>query len=303
MMVKYIKSLLGMGTRKGRQMKGGRRWAALMVFVGLVLYPSFSGAGVYVEKLAEGRIDWSNGVVEATGVGVFPRKIANLAQARALATQQARLLAVKNFLKTLKLLRIDSDHLAKDMVLKHGSLDDQLKSLVYHAAEMEAFFLPRNRVKTVITVVTRGKLADILLPESIREIERIKGGIPDKKADAPEPPEKKAFTGLVVDCRGLKVIPALVPRILDEEGNEVYGPAIVNRRDAVRKGVAGYEKKIGDALRDPRIGTNPLKVKAVRASGRKPCDIVLSNADAERVIAAPANLGFLRSAGVIFVLD
>jgi hypothetical protein len=302
-MVKHIERILDMGIREQRQMKTRLRCAELMFFLCLVLYPSFSGAEIYVEKLATGRIDWSNGVVEASGVGVPPGKIENQAQARTLATQQARLLAARNILKTLKMLRIDSDHLAKDMVLKHDSFNDQLKNLVYRAAATETFFLEQSKVKTTITVVIRGKLADMLLPGSIREIEHIKGEMPDKKADSPKPLEKKAFTGLVIDCRGLKVIPALVPRLMDEEGDEIYGPAVVTRKDALRKGMAGYEKKIDDALRDPRIGTNPLKVTAVRASGRNPCDIVISNADAARILEAPANLGFLRSAGVIIVLD
>ncbi len=302
-MVKQIERIRHMGIPGRRVMKNRLRSAALMVLLVLLFYPSLSGAGIYVETLATGRIDWSNGVVEAIGIGVPPRKIANQAQARTLALQQARVLAARNILKTLKTLRIDRDSLAKDMMLKHGFLGDQLKKLVYHAAEREIFFLPRNRVKMILTVGIRGGLADILLPESIREIDHIKGGIPEKKGNSSESREKKAFTGLVIDCRGLKVTPALVPHVLDEEGNEIYGPAIVTRREALRKGVARYEKRIEDALRDPRIGANPLKVKAVRASGRNSCDIVLSNADAARIIETPANLGFLRSAGVIIVLD
>lgn len=302
-MAKYIERILDKGIRVQSQMRSRLRCAELMFFLCLVFYPAFSRADIYVENLATGRIDWSNGVVEATGVGVPPGKIENQAQARALATQEARLLAARNILKTLKMLRMNSDHLAKDMVLKHDSLNDQLKNLVSHAAATEAFFLEQGKVKWTITVVIRGKLADMLLPGSIREIEHIKGEMPDKKADSLKSHEKKAFTGLVIDCRGLKVTPALVPRIMDEEGNEIYGPAVVTRRDAIRIGVAGYEKKIDDALLDPRIGTNPLKVTGVRASGRNPCDIVISNADAARVFEAPANLGFLRSAGVVIVLD
>jgi len=284
-------------------LKNRFRFAAVMVFLGVLFYPSLSGAEIYVESLATGSIDWSNGVVEAIGVGVPPRNIANQVQARALAVQEARLGAVRNLFKTIRMLRIDNDHLAKDMVLKHGFLYDRLKKLVLHAAEIETFFLPPDRVRIIFTVKIRGGVANILLPDSIQEIEHIKGGVVDKKADSTESRKKKAFTGLIVDCRGLKVTPALVPHILDEEGNEIYGPSVVTRRDAVRKGVAGDERKIHDALHDPRIGANPLVVKAVRASGRNSCDIVVSDADAARIVAAPENLGFLRCADVIIVLD
>ncbi len=48
-------------------------------------------------------------------------------------------------------------------------------------------------------------------------------------------------SGLVIVAKGLKITPALAPRILDETGKEIYGP------DFVRAG----------ALRDEHPGTSP----------------------------------------------
>lgn len=287
----------------GPWMKNRLWFAVLIVFLGLLFCPSSARAEIYAETLATGRIDWSNGMVEAMGVGVPSRKITSRAQARALAVEQARADAARNMFKTIGMLRIDNDHAAKDMMLRHGSLYGHLKTLVLHAAEIQTFFLPPNRVRIIFTVKIRGGVANILLPDSIREIEHIKGGILDKKRYSTDSRKKKAFTGLIIDCRGLKVTPALVPHILDEDGNEVYGPSVVTRKDAVRKGVAGYERKMHDALHDSRVGANPLVVKALRGSGKNSCDIVVSDADAARIIASPKNLGFLRCADVIIVLD
>ena len=289
------------GERK-KQVKSMRRCAALIVFLG-VLGSSFSEAGIYAKKLGTGTVDWSNRVVEAIGIGTPPRSVQNQAQARALAAQQARTRAARQMLRTLKMVPVDCSHLVNDIAVNDASQFRQLKNMVYHAAEKETFFLSGNRVKKVLTVGIRGDLADILLPGNIREIKDIRGEAAEQKEKLTQSEKKKSFTGLVLDCRGLKVAPALVPRVLDEEGKEIYGPAIVTRRFALRKGVAGYDSEIEKALHDPRIGSNPLRVKAVRVSGANSCDIVISNADAHRILEAPENLDFLRRASVIIVLD
>lgn len=281
-----------------------RHWSVpLVILFVLLFFPVFSRAAAYIEILPAGRIDWSNGVVEATGTGSSPEKTANKAQARGLAAQEAMFLAAGNMLKTLAMLRVDGDHFAGDRVLKRDSVHQQVKELVYRTAEVETFFLPRNRVKKTITVVMRGELASILLPSSIREIEDIKGGKLERNAGSSESPNKKAFTGLVIDCRGLKVTPALVPRVLDEDGNEIYGPETVTRTEAIRKGAAEYARGLSNGAKDVRVGANPIRIKAVRPTGRNSCDIIISNADAARIMEIPANLRFLRSAGVKVILD
>ena len=284
-------------------MKNRLQCAILIVVLGLLLFPFPSKAAIYLEKLERGKIDWSNGTVEAVGVSLPPRKAVNQAQARALALQQATRLARRNLIRIFRMIRIDSRHLGKDMWFHNGSPVRKINQLFSHAEMIDTCFLSGSRVRRRMTVCIRGPVADILLPGNVREIEHIKGGVPHKEAASPVPAGRRPFTGLVVDCRGLKVKPALVPRILDEDGNEVYGPAIVDRKYALKKGVAEYVKKLGDALGDPRVGGNPLRVKAVRATGSNSCDIVISNLDAGKVVAVPANLGFLEEANVIIVLD
>ena len=275
----------------------------LIVLITVLFSPVFVYAAVYTEVLPAGLIDWSNGVIEATGTAKPPLKTANQAQARALAAQEAETIAKKNLIEILSMLRVDRDHFAKEVVLTPDLFDQKMKKTVYNTAAMETFFLSGNRVKRVITLELRGTLANILLPKTIREIDQIKGGTVEDNAISSKSPKRKTHTGLVIDCRGLRVAPALVPRILDEDGNEIYGPAVVNRKDAVARGAASYTKTFEDALRNRRVGANPLQVKAVSASGKNSCDIIISNADAARIVEVPANLNFLRSAGVMIVLD
>jgi len=55
-------------------------------------------------------------------------------------------------------------------------------------------------------------------------------------------PKSMVFSGLIIDCRGLHVKPALAPKIVDEEGREIYGSAYVTRR-------LGHQVRASSAMR------------------------------------------------------
>jgi hypothetical protein len=106
-------------------------------------------------------------------------------------------------------------------------------------------------------------------------------------------------TSLVVDATGLKVAPALAPRLLDEAGREIYGPSALG--DSARRagGVAAYAHSLEAARRDLalRLGDRPLVVKALRAQGT---DLVLAAAAAAAFAARPP---FLAEGRVVIIAD
>ena len=116
-------------------------------------------------------------------------------------------------------------------------------------------------------------------------------------------PQNVVFTGLIIDARGVGARPAMAPKILDENGNEVYGTGYVSREYAVQIGVVGYEKDINRAKTNERVTDNPLVVKATKASGSNQSDIVISNNDAQNVVGAAKNLNFMENCKVMVILD
>ena len=106
-------------------------------------------------------------------------------------------------------------------------------------------------------------------------------------------------TSLVVDATGLKVAPALAPRLLDEGGKELYGPSAL--ADSARRsgGVAAYARSLDAARRDlaSRLGDRPLVVRAVRAQGT---DLVLAAADAAPLASRPP---YLAEGRVVIISD
>jgi type IV secretory pathway VirB10-like protein len=141
---------------------------------------------------------------------------------------------------------------------------------------------------------------------------------PEKKAEPakPEPPQPPvtppqsqpsvAFqggvaTGLVIDGRGLGLRPALLPRVLDPRGQEIYVGQVVTRTNAVEAGVAGYAKDVNAAANNFRVTDNPAVIKGVQAAGAARTDVVLGQADAQMLRDLSRRGDFLQNCRVIIV--
>jgi hypothetical protein len=135
---------------------------------------------------------------------------------------------------------------------------------------------------------------------------------PDKKPEpAPQPPmvpdqsttqfKGGKATGVVIDGRGLGLKPALLPKIIDPQGQEIYVGQVVARTNAVEQGVAGYAKDVNAAANNFRVTDNPAVIKGVRASGAARTDIVLSQADSQILRDLGKKGDFLQYCRVIIV--
>ena len=107
----------------------------------------------------------------------------------------------------------------------------------------------------------------------------------------------------MVDARSIGAKPAMIPLILDEKGEEVYGPAFVSREFAVQEGMSGYEGRLKIAQDSARVAPNPLTVKGLRTQTQAPTAIVISHADAAKIRSTSENLSFLKECRVIIVVD
>jgi hypothetical protein len=135
---------------------------------------------------------------------------------------------------------------------------------------------------------------------------------PEKKAEPAPPPaavpdqsttqfKGGKATGIVIDGRGLGLKPALLPRIVDTQGQEIYVGQVVTRTNAVEQGVAGYAKDVSAAANNFRVTDNPAVIKGLRASGAMRTDIVLSQSDAQMLRDLGKKGDFLQFCRVIIV--
>lgn len=110
------------------------------------------------------------------------------------------------------------------------------------------------------------------------------------------------WTGLLVDARGLKMRPGMSPVVIDTLERQVYpNPQNVPPVDYIQEyGIADFVKM---EEQGKRAGDNPVYVRpiAVRGAGRD--IVVISAEDAERVLNADKESGFLKRWRVVFVVD
>jgi len=288
-----------------------KKYAILAIaFVGLLVLP----ASVYceqwqdlVEQIGNGSINWTKGVVQAKGIGAPPEKYYGKPQARPLALRAAKLDAMRNLLEATKGVRISSTTTVRNFAITSDIIMSQVQGMVKEAQIVHQEYMSDGTVEITMQMSLMGGFAQLILPREIKQVESIRTMLPVHKAPIAEPsapkPASEVFTGMVIDARGINARPAMAPKVLNENGEEVYGSAYVSREFAVQQGMSGYAKDLTAAQINPRVTNSPLTVKGLRTEGHGRSDIVISNADASRLRSASEHLTFLKKCRVMIVVD
>ena len=243
-----------------------------------------------------GKIDWTTGVITAVGIGAPPAQPANAAQARAMAERAAQVVAYRNLLEAVKGVQVESTTTVENFIVSSDVVKTQVSGIIQGATVMDKKYMSDGSVEVTVGMKLTGALADALLPKGPAAPQ-----MPTGAAPATDPGQ--IYTGLIVDARGLGVRPAMSPKILSEDGREIYGSARVNRDWAVREGMVGYLKDPAAAKTNPRVTDKPLMVKAVKVSGDARVDMVISNADAAVLQNVTQNLNMLEKCRVVVLVD
>jgi len=144
-----------------------------------------------------------------------------------------------------------------------------------------------------------GDTAHLFAPKDAPPVKRLVS----ETTPALRPKAVGPYTGLVVDARGMEVRPALVPRILNEDGQEAYSQSYVLAKYRQTQGIAAYVSDPVEAKTHVKVTDNPLFVKALRPAGNSHTDLVISNAAAQTIHGVKDHFGFLEKAQVIVVID
>lgn len=275
-----------------------------LAFIGIIIFllsfftlAETARAQNYVKNFENGKIDWTSGIATATGIGAPPEKPVNMAQARAMAKRAAVIVARRNLLEIINGVRIDSHTIVKNFVVQSDVIRNQVEGYLQECQVVDIAYMSDGSVEATVTMKLRGRFANLMLPKEIKSIQ------PIEQTSKPPRKQGEAYTGLVVDSRGFHVKPAMSPKIVDEDGNEVYGSSYVSRDYAITQGMVGYAKNLTAAQTNKRVANNPLTIKGIRTADTGDSDIVISNADAANIKRAGENLTFLKKCRVMIVLD
>lgn len=269
-------------------------------------------------------VNWSNQVVRATGIG-SPNPNMPMAAQRANAIRSAQLDALRNLLETIKGIYLTSETTVRNAMVENDVIRTRVEGLVQNFKQVEGpKYMSDGSVEVVYEMPITGAILDALLPGQFGGGQYMTAGQmvcptcgqpwPQGKAVPPGVNLQQVggttttlasgvYTGLVVDCKGLGIRPAMAPKIVDEQGNEIYGSKFVSREWAVEIGMVGYDKDINRARQNDRVTNNPLVIKGMQASGPNKTDVVISSADAALIHQASANQNFLDKCKVMFIVN
>jgi hypothetical protein len=311
----------------------------LWVFI-LVLWNGASGeTQEVIEGVGYGEINWSKGIILAKGSGAPPKEARNIAQARLMTERAALADARRNLLEVLKGVRVDSSTLVEKFMVKDDQIRLQAEGFIQGSVELRSLrrYLSDGAIEVTVAMNLSGDFLSLLLtrsappagPQPEKRALSLEPYPPKKETISTPPPvfppaEKKAepsppvvtgpgktihhpvelpqFTGVVIDARGLGVKPALIVRILDEKGGELYRGQYVPQEKAARNGLALFSRDLTAAQTNPRVGKKPLTIKGLRVDPAKPADIFLSGEEAEKIAPYAQKGTFLEDCRVMIVL-
>ena len=268
-----------------------RSWSCLLVLC-LVALPVFASAQNAAEvtegdlKVDHGQVNWTERTIVATGSGAPDLKAANVAVARLGAERVAKLDALRNIMEALKGVRVSSEVTVENEMVTNSKMRTKVEGVARRFKVTRTKYYSDGGVDLVVQMSLDGPLASTL----------VKTGEAPKAAEAPN-------SGVIIDARGLKAMPALAPRLLDEGGGVLYSSEALSKESLEANGVVGYFKDFDAAKKNERVGAKPLTVKALKLADDSKTDVVLSNVDAEKLKAAGGTPKYLTQGHVIIVID
>jgi len=277
-----------------------RNYMKKIIGISIFIYGIAFSQGV-VTQLENGSVDYSAQAINAIGIGFVPTNAVNAGQARRMALRIAKQDALRQLIEI-----VNGVTLTSETTMSGAMVDDvintKVRGFIRGARQVgQPKYLSDTSVEVEFTVPMTG-ISDIILPPvTVAAVPANNtGGV---GATAAPTATAGGVSGLIIDARGLKARPAMAPRILDQNGNAIYGPGKYDRKYAVSNGVAGYSKTLEAAQKDPRVTGNPLVIKGVAISGTNRTDIVVSNSDVSRIDVADRNGNILKDCRVLILLD
>jgi hypothetical protein len=262
-----------------------------------ILLLSLSFAQGVVTQLDKGSVNYSEQTISAIGIGFVPQNAINAGQARRLALRIAKQDALRQLIEI-----VNGVTLTSETTMSGAMVDDvistKVRGFIRGARQNgDPKYLSDTSVEVEYSVPMSG-ISDLMLPPLT-----VAMAAPGEAVTAPSAPTSGGITGIIIDARGLKARPAMAPRILDQNGNAVYGPGTYSREYAVTNGVAGYSKSLETAQKDARVMGNPLIIKGVATAGSNRTDITVSNADVSKIDSANRSYSVLKDCRVLILLD
>lgn len=243
---------------------------------------------------SNGTINWDKGSVEAVGVGIPSSLSRSPAQALLMARRTAITDARRNLLEAIGGIKVTAETTIQNLETSYDVVNTKISTMVIGAKIINEQQLTDGTYQVTLAVNLYGKGS---LSEVITNATK-----PANPAPLPEPSfaytptQLPAYTGLIIDTTGLPLARSLSPAVYDDNGRQIYSSANLLPDYAISQGMIDYictdEDLKSIELGQTRAGVKPVIVKAVALRDHN-VNLVISQADADRILAANMQAGFL----------
>lgn len=256
-----------------------------------------------VVRTDHGFIDYANRLIVSRGTASVISRASTQSDLKVveknlkLSKGEARSQARENLLDLVMIVNFDGRTVGELMV-DDPLIESRVETLVgsaYQQGEIE--YLERKEVAIALAIKMSG-LAEILVDASGHMNENLAQSTFLMTRNAV--PRSERTSGIVIDARSIYHVPAMVPKVFNENDKLVYGPRHYTRSRSVNRGPMGYAHNMDDGNVRRRVGGNPLMVEAVTSSDM--VNLTVSNMDAERIRDAEKKFGVLTNCKVLVLL-
>ena len=179
---------------------------SLFAILLLCLFPCLlfaANSNELIERLPSGEINWSEGVITATGSGAPPSSANNPAQARLMAKRAAILDARRNLLETVKGVTVDAQTTVQNFMTTSDIVITKVSGIVKLSRVINTRYMSDGAVEVTVEMDLRGDLLKLILEETGEQKKALTPAVIRKKE---VPPTIKPPSGEILQMK-----PAMPP--------------------------------------------------------------------------------------------
>ncbi|HXQ22912.1 MAG TPA: hypothetical protein VN812_14635 [Candidatus Acidoferrales bacterium] len=244
-------------------------------------------------------------IVKGQGVAPTDRPLSS-GQKEIMALRAAKVVALRELAEVLSGVRVTGETCVQDAAARSDEIKATVDGIIKGAEVVHESYDDRKEIATVYVQLNLdgpSGLTQSLLPKIMAQKAAAVPAAPPYVAP-PAPPASAAAPAdaLIIDATGKNFRPALINRVVVNNGNVLFEPSKIPPEILAKKGCGDYTSDLGKAkaIVASHGAKNPL---VVTASGvMRSTDAQVSETDAAAIFTANQKTNFLEGAQVVFVL-
>lgn len=204
---------------------------------------------------ASAQVDWANGVVRVKGMGLPSPNLPEV-QAKLLAKRAAMSDAYRNMAEMVNAVQVTSETVVKNFVTESDEIHTRVQAFIQGAVVLDEKQNDDGSYEVTMEapIYGVGSLSDALVNEVAKKSDTYAYVTGDETGS-------EAYTGLLIDARGIEIKPSLAPAVFNTNAEIVYDASMLDA-SAYSQGVAAFVEGEKDFLNEGMLPSHPFMFAA-----------------------------------------